>query len=518
MLLSHTKRAPHLTSPISRTLLILVAYLALVGGMTPAASLGVTTGLAPPVSAERAAKADGPGGLFRNATPEGVMASRSRRAVEVGMTFSPVRTTFVTGVQFFKAAASASVTPTNATLWNGRGKRIARAAIPAESGTGWVSVSLSRSVKVIAGRAYTISIHAPRGRYAVTKGEVSTPMRRNGLVVRAQDTGLRKFTEKPALPASGMGLHNYWVDVVTGQEMHTTDLTTESTPTSAGERRGWHLDATSTGLAGVGLKCADLPVYEGSETVPAGTVISRMRITSPLVLSPNSVLEESCIQPTQVGQGLPVVSTTGDDDGGSGVLPATIRDSEIDGSLLKSYLAAWTTGFIGVANVQRTYVHHVGSGIAMMNTGQRFSAVVEGNYVDDLVAWGNPGTTGNHSDAFTVRDFDGSADPNRSLLVRNNRFVCDSGSDTGAIFIQTYSGNIDNVMLSGNLLEGRGYQLGLESGFDHSYSGMRAINNRFSGTSYGPTYVNGPGWVEWSSNHINAPGAANNVGKVIPRP
>lgn len=70
----------------------------------------------------------------------------------------------------------------------------------------------------------------------------------------------------------------------------------------------------------------------------------------------------------------------------------------------------------------------------------------------DWRAWGDPATTGNHSDGFTVRDF--PAGPGRLLIVRNNRIDCDSGNDTGAFFVQTYGGNIDNVAASGNLLEG----------------------------------------------------------------
>jgi hypothetical protein len=69
--------------------------------------------------------------------------------------------------------------------------------------------------------------------------------------------------------------------------------------------------------------------------------------------------------------------------------------------------------------------------------------------------------------------------------VRNNRFDCNSGNDTGALFIQTYSGNIDNVVIEGNLLEGATYQLVLGAGYGHNYSNMSAINNRMSGTGYG---------------------------------
>jgi hypothetical protein len=200
------------------------------------------------------------------------------------------------------------------------------------------------------------------------------------------------------------------------------------------------------------------------------------------------------------------------------IAPATvtIRDSEIDGSLLSDYLAAWATGFIGVANLQRNYIHDVGSGIGLMNTGNKLSSIVEGNYVTGLQAWGDPGTNGNHSDGFTIRDFDATNTPSRSLIVRNNRINCSSGSDTGAFFIQA-SGNISNVTAEGNLLEGRGYQLGLEDGDPpNTYSNLRLINNRFSDTGWGAGYVSGgPGWAEQSKNYINDQSRPEHKGRSV---
>jgi hypothetical protein len=78
-----------------------------------------------------------------------------------------------------------------------------------------------------------------------------------------------------------------------------------------------------------------------------------------------------------------------------------------------------------------------------------------------------------------VRDFKDA--PGRQSLVRNNGFDCNSGNDTDAFFIQTYSGDIANLTAEGNLLEGGGYQLVLGAGFNHRYSNVRAINNRMSG-------------------------------------
>lgn len=225
------------------------------------------------------------------------------------------------------------------------------------------------------------------------------------------------------------------------------------------------------------------------------------------------------MQPTSAWQGQPLISTTDNNTGATTPSTVTIRDSEIDGSKLNAYDAAMTTGFIGIANLQRNYIHDVGSGIGLMNTGKSLNSIVEGNYIRGLRAYGDGATTGNHSDAFTVRDFDARTTPGRTLVVRNNRFNCDSANATGAFFVQTYSGHIYNTTLQNNLLEGGGYQLGLESGFGNTYSNLSASNNRFTGTGWGAAYVQGgPGWTNWSENYLNDTTAPNNIGTPVRQP
>lgn len=279
---------------------------------------------------------------------------------------------------------------------------------------------------------------------------------------------------------------------------------------------GWQLDESNTGLAVAQLQCEDLPVYEGPQRPAAGAVISQQRIDRPMILSAGDItIENSCIQPLEAGRGLPILTTTNPDTGDIATAPVTIRNSELDGSRLPKELAASTTAFLGVANLYRNNIHGFGSGIGFMNTGRSLSAIVEGNYVHDLRAWGDPATTGNHSDAFTVRDF--APAPNRSLVTRGNRFDCDSGNDTGAYFIQTYAGDISNLTVEKNLLEGGGYQLVLGGGFGNTYSNVRAIDNRMSGTGFGPGYVQEgtPGWSEQRENFLNDPQAAQNRGDPV---
>lgn len=288
---------------------------------------------------------------------------------------------------------------------------------------------------------------------------------------------------------------------------------------------GWQLNATNTGLAPHGLSCASLPVYAGPSSVLSGTTISQKRITIELDLSAgNIVIEKSCIQPTSVGSGIPVLRTTNNnicnDNGCQPALgPVTVRDSEFDGSLLTPYQAAFTGPLLGIATLQRNYVHDMGSGFGLMNTGKQYSSIVEGNYITKLRAYGDGSTTGNHSDGFTIRDFDITQNANRTLIVRNNRFDCSSGNDTGAFFIQTYAGDISNVTVTGNLLEGAGYNLGLNGAFGNTYTNLVATNNRFNPTGWGPAYVQGgSGWSQWADNYRNDPTKTDNKGAVVGEP
>lgn len=284
-----------------------------------------------------------------------------------------------------------------------------------------------------------------------------------------------------------------------------------------GELMGWQVTASNIGLAGLGIDGNSLPLYNGSNVVPAGTVIEGRRITSSLELYQGSITIRRClIRPTSAGQGMPLITTSNYNVEPVGVTPATvtIEDCEIDGTELSDFSAAWCTGFMGVANLYRNYIHHFGSGVGFMPTGMQLDAVVENNYITDLVSWGNGATNGNHCDGFTIRDFSNAARPTRSMMVRNNRFDCNTENASGACFLQAYSGTINNVTIQGNLLEGNSYNLVLEN-LNSSYSNMRCINNRFNVQGYGPHYYYGPGWTQWSENYRNNPANPENKGASV---
>lgn len=285
------------------------------------------------------------------------------------------------------------------------------------------------------------------------------------------------------------------------------------TPAPAGSP-GWKLTQGNTGLSAQGLNCDSLPLYTGPGSPGAGTVISGKRIEQALTLfAGNITIEKSCIRPNKLDEAAPLVTTNGPCGSNSCQVtgaPVTIRDSNIDGSKLSASTIAKSCAFLGVGTLQRNYISGMGSGICFYNTGSSLNGLAEGNYVRGLRTAGDA-----HNDGATVRDFPLDRNSGRTLTFRNNRIDCSTGQDTGALFIQTYGADIDNVTVEGNLLEGGGYQLGLESGFGNEYGrNMRSVNNRFTGSGWGAAYVtaNGVGykWAVWQDNFLldmNAPDA-----------
>lgn len=287
---------------------------------------------------------------------------------------------------------------------------------------------------------------------------------------------------------------------------------------------GWTLDATKVGLAPLGLSCDSLPVYSGRNPIPRGSVISKVRFTEFVDLSEGDiVVEKSCFKPTRPGTNAVATTTHFPSCGNSCPVLAqetvVIKDSEFDGSLLGQQGAASASAFWGVADLQRNYIHDLGSGIALYNTGRQLSSLIEHNYVTRMISYGDPATTGNHSDGFTIRDFNVSSNPNRQATIRNNRIDTNTKNATGSFFIQdTWSAGIGNIVATGNLLEGGGYEMAGEKR-DAAITNIRVTNNRFRGSSdggYGACYrAGGFVWTEWANNYLYSSTAPNNAGSVV---
>jgi hypothetical protein len=281
---------------------------------------------------------------------------------------------------------------------------------------------------------------------------------------------------------------------------------------STSELFGWQLTTSNTGLVGAGIDRNTLATYSGSSTPSAGTTISLRKITSQLNCSNGGITLDRCwIQPTS-GTGNIVGTYSGSSWAPNTVL---VQDCEIDGSVLSAEDAAFSTGADGIVSVVRCYVHDVGIGANLHAWPSTLSSLIEGNYFVINAAFGDPGGSGNHADGFTIRNFENTPS-DRSAIVRNNRFNCNSANATGAFFIQASgSDEVHNVTVRGNLLEGNGNQCILERKDAGVVSNVSLINNRMSNTGFGSGYVDGDTWDVQSANYVNDPGQPDNRGAPV---
>lgn len=300
-----------------------------------------------------------------------------------------------------------------------------------------------------------------------------------------------------------------------------------TTPPPSGTLMGWQVTADNVGLKPHGLSCDTLPLYTGPMDLPAGTTISGKRIEGFVNgAAGNVTIEKSCIRPKSgSGYMFEAAYFDGSGPGGSNIAakgPVTIRDSEIDATKIASQEGrARSDGIRGSANIYRNYIHGMGTGISIAVSNNKLSIVIENNYVTDMTSYGNGATTGTHSSAFTVRDFP-SGGTSRSITVRNNRFNCAGGNETGAHTIQTTFGTIDNLISEGNLLEGNSFLSRLERYKGTGYSNIKMNNNRFrlGSSAYDPALVQGggPGYTQWTENYMYDVSKTDGKGAVVPKP
>ncbi|MGY1649745.1 DUF4082 domain-containing protein [Geodermatophilus sp. SYSU D01119] len=289
-----------------------------------------------------------------------------------------------------------------------------------------------------------------------------------------------------------------------------------ATGTAPSTLMGWQINATNVGLAPLGLSCSSLPAYTGSLKPPAGARITGVRITGNLDLSNGDiVISRSCIQP-RTGNDRAVVSN--DVCGANECVvqsarSVTIVDSEIDASLAPASSIGQACAFRGIGTLQRTYMHGMGSGICFFGTGTTFDGLAEQNYVTGLRSYAS-----SHNEAATIRDFRRNAGDTRRVQFVNNRLDCQSGNETGGLFIQPTWVDIYNVWVTGNYIEGGGFNLYLEDKGGR-YGNVHATNNRFRSTGWGPAVVSsGVGWATWSENYLYSATAADAKGTPVREP
>ncbi len=303
-----------------------------------------------------------------------------------------------------------------------------------------------------------------------------------------------------------------WKDISEGEKMLVPFLFTTIVPPSE-NLYGWQLNSSNTGLAGVGIDKNALSNYTGSGTPASGTVISLKKITIPLwLINGNITLDRCWYQPTYRLTNDSILTTYDFNDGWTPAPSIShIYDCDIDGTAISASLVAGCCGMRGLANMLRNNVYGMGTGIAIFSYALEASCLIENNYVHDLRAYGD-----SHNESGTIRSFNPTNDPSITNIWRNNWLESMTGSDSGALFGQPYSTDINNVYIEGNYLKTYNYCVVIGTYGSNTYRNYNVNNNRFEQVGFGPFWVNyGPGFATWTENYYNNSANPDNKGSVI---
>lgn len=254
-----------------------------------------------------------------------------------------------------------------------------------------------------------------------------------------------------------------------------------------------------TGIARHGLTLADLTEYTGPQPIPAGSTLDKMWFRSTIDMRNGGItITRSLIRPETPARGWFAVLYSRWEEASAPLARNKVIDCEITGELLDSENQAWLFGLDGMGDTIGCDIHNMGAGIAIRNTtGGNWDIEVSSNIIHDLIAWGNPATTGNHVDGFTIRDF--PAGPGRFITMAKNYIYNETPNTTGSMFVQAW-GNVANVTYQSNLFGGNGYNFILEQKNGATYSNINVIDNRFTPTGFGIGYRDGGAPTTWTGN------------------
>ncbi|MFC7533532.1 DUF4082 domain-containing protein [Actinoplanes sp. GCM10030250] len=148
--------------------------------------------------------------LFPDDATPAVAADSDTSAIELGVKFTPTKNGKVVGVRFYQGPGNGGTH--TGTLWSPTGGVMARATFSGETGSGWQDVRFDSAITVTAGTTYTVSYHAPQGRYSATPGFFNSLWTRGPLTTPATTAnGVYRYGAN-AWPTASYGATNYWVD------------------------------------------------------------------------------------------------------------------------------------------------------------------------------------------------------------------------------------------------------------------------------------------------------------------
>ncbi|MDR7252406.1 hypothetical protein J2X46_001382 [Nocardioides sp. BE266] len=183
-------------------------------GTTPILVRGVDDSANIGTAASRSFSVSCPCSIFGSTTPS-TPDTDDGVGVELGLRFTPVVDSFVTGVRFYKGAGN---TGTHVgSLWSPTGQRLGQVTFANETATGWQAANFGEAVPVVAGQTYTVSYTAPRGHYASQQWAFAYRGIDGGAMEVAGGFGAQPpgvYGVAGTLPSSSYQNNNYFVDVI----------------------------------------------------------------------------------------------------------------------------------------------------------------------------------------------------------------------------------------------------------------------------------------------------------------
>jgi hypothetical protein len=156
--------------------------------------------------------------LWNAAATPAISSVNDSNAIEVGVKFRVDLNGVVTGLRFYKGAASNGGTHVGH-LWDSNGTLLASVNFSSETSSGWQQASFSTPVPILSGATYTISYYAPTGGYSASGAYFSSSGFDNGLLhapsnASANGNGVYRYGSGGGFPNSSYNATNYWVDVL----------------------------------------------------------------------------------------------------------------------------------------------------------------------------------------------------------------------------------------------------------------------------------------------------------------
>ena len=402
-------------------------------------------------------------GIWDDTVVPPVPSRKVKKSVTLGLDFSSETPGRLYGIQYYAAGANRAAT--TGRVWNARGKQVAKVRFPKSSADGWKTAWFSSPVKIRAGKTYTASYRAPKGRYAMERKALG---RNKDLVANGLTARRGTFVRGPGRPTKTWRGAHYFIDVAfvpkgaAGDPTPTPNPTPIPTPLPTPSA---FPDASNTGPTGT------LTDTSGSLRITTpGTVIENRKHTGTLQVAAAGVTIRN----------VHVVGNIAVESGAS----VTILDSLVDNGT--NFEAGAISGESNIT-VRRTEV---------IGGGHSFSCQSSCDIQDSWFhGQANPSGGGDvHGDGILFNQAN-------NMIVKHNTLACDMPADGGGACsagLAMYGDwdSIQNVTVENNLFKSSpaGYCMygGNVAGKPYGASNVDVINNVFEKGSSGKCAAFGP--------------------------